>query len=193
MQIKCVVSAVGLSVNVTVANERQEPLYLANCNFDYYGLLDDPKYAYSRNKYALPTRRLAYASLQGETLELLQGEGPPPPPDVQMIAPRVALYTRLPPGETMTGQVYVPFPICEWNAYSSPKVDGSKEVGVSRVSLSVEYFRQSMAERVTPHPSYRDVFRVSGYPPELLTATAALPQPLKAHKRPEGPKRMPVY
>jgi len=193
MKIALVVSHKAVVVDVTITNAWSEKLYIANYNFDYYGLLGEFKHDYSRNHNALPTRSLAYASIDGETLTLLQGNGPPPPPDIQVIAPRLALYSRLLPAETVTERIQVPLPICEWDAYNDPEVDGAIEVDVSRVSLSVEYLRESMTQSITPHPSFRDVFDISGYPRGKLTASADLPKAVKGHKRPKAPKRVPVY
>ena len=118
-----------------------------------------PLYAYTIPRTAarlLPRPGCAYTLLTSDDTELTLLLGTCQPPERYSVPLRVQpLAVLVPPGKQYAGEVKVPIPLVEWNAYSSPdaQADTVRPVDVYLLQFVVEYvlegetyFRQQNAD-----------------------------------------------
>lgn len=171
-----------------VTNTLSEPLFLNNQVFDWYDILKNPAHAPMQNRNASPTTSLAYVALaRPDEVSFYTGDVPMPF-GILAAAPRVPLSTRLAPGESTTVTIRLALPLDEWHPYEPPNPARSNLIEVSTVRVCIEAIRQSATRYADKHPSFSGVWRVGGYPPELIEARASLNAPLPVRMRTD-----PVY
>jgi hypothetical protein len=192
MKIQASVNTTHLSVQVQVANDLEEPLYLQHWIQDWYGLLGIPEMnATTNRKTAGFTRELAYACVgQAGELVLLSGEGPAPPPHIMMTQPRVPQSTRLMPGASESWTIRLPLPIREWYAYATPRDQPTRSVAVQAVRYRLETLRESQCRRVPVKEfvNFPGIFQAYGLG-DVREATAQLPTPITVLQRTDAFER----
>jgi hypothetical protein len=179
----------NISVNIQVASNWAEPVYLTNCIRDWFGVLGDPKLNAQTNHEAPPTTQIALTCWGSDAAILLQGEGPPPPRGISMMVPKVPRATRLMPGGTCSWKISLPLPLLEWSEYQSPKTADTERTPVHRIRVRVGYIKHTNAHDPDEHPSFKGMWRVIGYPVDHLEATADLTAPIIILKRSDAFKR----
>jgi hypothetical protein len=191
LKIEAHIEGARVAVLVTVRNGLDEPLYLQNWLFDWYGLLGVPELDANQNWNALPTRGLAFTAhgAPGEML-LLSGDGPLPPLGVSVFEPRIPYATRLLAGQTYQGRIVVPLPVREWHAYEPPEFEPSRKVLVRILRYRLETVRESHC-RTPPreHVNFKGAFVVREVPSEILQATALLPRDVELLERTDNFQR----
>jgi hypothetical protein len=148
-------------------NRSREPVFVAHLAVDASFKLH-PKTAY------------AALSADGLRLNLILGASPLPTDcDVEFGA--VALFVKVSPGEQVTGEVRLPIPVEEWNAYTLPGAEVETElVTVGEVTLTVEVIPQSAATRIEPARLQRAYWSVDGRAiRSTLALTPATPLPVR--------------
>jgi hypothetical protein len=148
-----------------VLNRSPEPVFVAHLPIDA-----------TFKQY--PNRAYTALSADGERLTLLLGNSPLPL-DREVEYGVSALFVRVAPGAQMSGEIRVPFPDLEWNAFFLPLEEVEADlVTVSQVVLEVDVIPQRKATRVQAANSPPDHWWVVGQPIRLtvrLTSESPLP------------------
>jgi hypothetical protein len=150
-------------------NRSQETIFVAHLITDVRGK-------------AHPNSAYTALSLDGRQLNLLLTPSPLPVlADVAFCV--LPLLKKVLPGEQIIGEVRLPVPADEWNAYEPP-VQGveKKLVTVQRVVLTIEVIPQSMATKLTQATSPAGYWSVGGK--SILSSVVLVPDsPFQVRKR----------
>jgi hypothetical protein len=142
-----------LLLHVAVKNPHAEAIYLQHLLFDWYELLGDARRNPRKNPEAEPTAELAFvcASKRPGEVFALSGDGPEPPPGVQVLVPRIPWANRLEPGHEHSKVLTFPLPLLEWHGYEPPKREPTRQVSITQLRYRLDYSLASTALQPNVH------------------------------------------
>lgn len=174
MEITTTTERDSLTIRYAIQNEDDHPLYLRNLLQDWYGVTGDQALDVRTNRDAGVTAGIAFVAHEGEDRAIFSAVTVRPPRGVALFAPRVALASRLEPGEVFRATIRAPLPLLEWHPYAPPRAAPTEPRSIRAVTLRVEYLRAPDATDVRAHPTFAGAFFTLGRPLRRFEASADL-------------------
>jgi hypothetical protein len=169
--LTCVITTTGSDavVRYECVNRSQEPVFVAHIATDAAFKL-------------YPGSAYTALSLDGRRINLVLGDSPLPL-DREVEYGASALFVKVPPGEQVSGEIKLPVPVHEWNAYDLPdKKVAAEFVTAGEIVLGVDIIPQDKATRIQAAKTPPGHWQVSGERVRL-TCSLTLETPIAVRKR----------